>query len=55
MILMTMITPLLLSLTDDQGSADVSFVNPSGPIQTPNLDKLAAKATRYRLLKRVSE
>merc|ERR1712223_1083868 len=37
---------IIFILTDDQGSADVSYINPSGPIQTPNLDSLAFKAAR---------
>jgi len=37
---------IIFILTDDQGSADVSYANPTGPIQTPNLDSLAFKASR---------
>ena len=33
-------------LTDDQGSADVGFVNPATKFRTENIDKLAANSVR---------
>merc|ERR1719369_2329296 len=33
-------------MTDDQGSADVSYANPLTPISTPNIDQLANNAAR---------
>merc|ERR1719244_1267570 len=37
---------IIIILTDDQGSADVGFANPSSPFRTENIDNIAAKSVR---------
>ena len=39
----------MLSLTDDQGSADVGYVNPNSQFKTENIDKIAANSIRYKI------
>ena len=37
---------IFFRLTDDQGSADVGYVNPNTPFKTENIDELAANSIR---------